>query len=85
MFKNVERETFERCVAHATPRPDDFSPDDFGMEDRVEACVVRGGTVQSRVITVTYAPTRTSRTYRSALPFTWIGQFRKDLDDGVFY
>lgn len=80
MLKNVERETFERCVAHATLRPGDFS-----MEDRVEARVVRGGTVQFHSITVTCAPTRTSRTYRSALPCAWSGPFRKDLDDGVFY
>ncbi|PWC45773.1 hypothetical protein [Azospirillum sp. TSO22-1] len=80
MLKNVERETFERCVAHVTLRPDDFS-----MEDRVEAHVVRGGTVQFHNITVTYAPTKTSRAYRSALPSAWSGQFRKDLDDGVFY
>ncbi|HYG86582.1 MAG TPA: hypothetical protein VD978_10015 [Azospirillum sp.] len=80
MLKNVERVTFERCVAHATLRPGDFS-----MEDRVEARVVRGGTVQVHSITVTYAPTRTSRTYRSALPSAWSGRFSKDLDDGVFY
>ncbi|PWC44956.1 hypothetical protein [Azospirillum sp. TSO22-1] len=80
MLKNVERETFERCVAYVTLRPDDFS-----MEDRVEAYVVRGGTVQFHTITVTYAPTRTSRAYRSALPSAWSGQFRKDLDGGVFY
>ena len=54
------------------------------MEDHVEARVVRGGTVQVHTITVTYAPTRTSRAYRSALPAAWSGQFTKDLDDGVF-
>jgi len=80
MFKNIEREAFQRCLAHATLRPGDFS-----MEDRVEARVVRGGTVQFHTIIVTYAPTRTSRTYWSALPSAWSGPFRKDLDDGVFY
>ncbi|QCN97385.1 hypothetical protein D3093_19235 (plasmid) [Azospirillum argentinense] len=80
MFKNVEREAFERCVAHVTLRPDDFRMTDF-----VEAHVVRGGTVQSHNITVTYVPTRTCRAYRSSLPAAWCGPFRKDLDDGVFY
>lgn len=80
MLRNVEREAFERCVAHVTLRPDDFR-----MKDRVEAHVVRGGTVQFHTITVTYAPTRTCRVYRSSLPSAWCGPFRKDLDDGVFY
>lgn len=80
MLKNLERAIFERCVAHVTLRPDDFS-----MENRIEARVVRGGTVQFHLITVTYAPTRTSRTYRSVPPSDWSGQFRRDLDDGVFY
>ncbi|MFC5355556.1 hypothetical protein [Azospirillum himalayense] len=80
MLKNVERKAFERCVAHVTLRPDDFK-----MKDLVEAHVVRGGTVQFHNITVTYVPTRTSRVYRSSLPSAWCGQFRKDLNDGVFY
>ncbi|WP_448190917.1 hypothetical protein [Azospirillum sp. sgz301742] len=80
MRKDVERETFERCVAHVTLRPDDFI-----MEDVVEARIVGGGAVQTHVITVTYAPTRTFRTYHSALPSSWSWQFRKDLDDGLFY
>jgi len=73
--KNVEREAFERCVAHATLRPNDFT-----MED-----IVEGGTVQTHLIMATYAPTRTARTYRSALPSSWSGQFRQDLNDGLFY
>lgn len=80
MLKTPERVIFEQCIAHVTLRPDDFS-----MEDHVEAHVVRDGTVQFCLITVTYAPTQTSRTYRSAPPSDWSGQFRKDLDDGVFY
>lgn len=80
MLNTFERGIFERCIAHITLRPDDFS-----MEDRVEARVVRGGTVQCHLITVTYAPTRTSRTYRWAPPSDWSGPFRKDLNDGVFY
>ncbi|WP_448208265.1 hypothetical protein [Azospirillum sp. sgz302134] len=80
MLKNMERETFERCVAHVTLRPDDFS-----MKDRVEARVIRGGTIQVHTITVTYVPTRTSRIYRSSLPSAWSGPFRKDLDEGAFY
>ena len=80
MLKNVERETFDRCVAHATRCLGDFT-----MTDRVEARVVRGGTVQVHLITVTYGPTRTSRAYRSALPSSWSGPFRKDLAEGVFY
>lgn len=79
MHRNFEREIFDRCVAHATLRPGDFR-----MEDRLEAHVVRGGTVQSHRITVTCAPTHTVRSYRSALPSAWSTQFRKDLADGVF-
>lgn len=79
MHRNFEREIFERCVAHTTLRPADFS-----MEDRLEAHVVRGGTVQSHHITVTCGPSHTVRIYRSALPSAWSGQFRKDLADGVF-
>ncbi len=65
MLKNLERMIFERCVAHVTLRPDAFS-----MENRIEAPAVRGGTVQCHLITVTYAPTRISRTYRSVPPPT---------------
>ncbi|NUB25522.1 hypothetical protein GAY30_11545 [Azospirillum brasilense] len=77
MLRNVEREAFERCVAHVTLRPDDFR-----MKDRVEAQVVRGGTVQFHTITVTYAPTRTCRVYYSSLPSAWCGPFRARLRKG---
>lgn len=80
MRKDVEREAFERCVARATLRLGDFT-----MEDVVEAHVVGGATVQLHTITVTYAPTRISRTYRSGHPSGWSGRFRQDLDDGLFY
>lgn len=79
MQVNFEREIFDRCVANARLRPDDFS-----MEDRLEAHIVRGGTVQSHRITVTCAPTDCVRVYRSALPAAWSAQFRKDLADGLF-
>lgn len=80
MPTNIERETFERCVAHVTLRQDDFT-----MADVVEARVVRGGTVQLHFITVTYQPTGTVRVYRSSLPSAWSRPFRKDLEDGAFY
>jgi hypothetical protein len=58
---------------------------DFIMSNSIAARIVRGGTVQTEVVTVVYKPTLVSHSYRSTFSESWVRQFERDLNSDQFY
>ncbi|MCW2239136.1 hypothetical protein [Azospirillum canadense] len=75
-----ELENYGRCLSRKMLHESDFS-----MSNGIAARVIRGGTVQTEVVTVVYKPTLVSRSYRSTFSESWVCQFERDLNDGRFY